>query len=137
MRASRSASSFAHVLDVARGHVLAMEHGTVGESYMICGPPYTLLEVFRLAAKLVGRRHGPVPLPWWMLRAVAYLFSGIGTVVPPVRGPAMKVRAGAGATYLGDDSKARRELGYTNRSIQKSLEDLLANNMSGSFQKPE
>jgi len=120
---ARSASSFAHVLDVARGHVLAMERGEVGETYMICGPPYTLLEVFRLVAKLVGRRHGPAPMPWWLLRAVAGFLWGVGTVISPVRGAAMKLRAGSGVTYLGDDSKARRELGFDPQPLEQALPD--------------
>ncbi len=120
---TRSASSFAHVLDVAQGHVLAMEHGEIGASYLICGPPHTVLEVFRLAAKLVGRRHGPVPVPWWLVRAAASLLRGVGTLVPPALGPAMKLRAGSGVTYLGDDSKARRELGFDPEPLETGLPD--------------
>jgi nucleoside-diphosphate-sugar epimerase len=120
---TRSACSFAHVLDVARGHVLAMERGEIGQSYMVCGSPHTVLEVFRLIAGLVGRRHRPVPIPWWVARGVAYLLSGVGVLAPPVRGAAMKLRAGAGVTYLGDDSKARRELGFAPQPLEEGLPD--------------
>src|SRR6266496_1079051 len=39
------------VHDVARGHVLALEHGRVGERYILGGTNLTLVEVFALIAR--------------------------------------------------------------------------------------
>src|SRR5215216_4505626 len=46
----------AHVEDVAQGHILAMEKGRVGESYMITGERYTLADAFKLASQITGKR---------------------------------------------------------------------------------
>src|SRR5215216_6450248 len=46
----------AHVDDVADGHILAMEKGRVGESYIIAGERYTLADAFKLASQITGKR---------------------------------------------------------------------------------
>jgi nucleoside-diphosphate-sugar epimerase len=48
----QSAFSWAHVDDIARGHILAMEKGKVGESYIIAGPTSTLEDALALAELL-------------------------------------------------------------------------------------
>jgi nucleoside-diphosphate-sugar epimerase len=40
---------WAHVDDVARGHILAMEQGVVGENYFLAGPIATVADVLKLA----------------------------------------------------------------------------------------
>lgn len=48
---AKTAFPWAHVDDIARGHILAMELGTVGESYIIAGPTHTLVEGIQIAQK--------------------------------------------------------------------------------------
>jgi dihydroflavonol-4-reductase len=50
----------ADVRDVARGHVLAFEHGQPGERYLLGGVNLTLAELFAAIASLAGR-----PRPRW------------------------------------------------------------------------
>lgn len=50
----QTAYCFGHVDDTARGHILAMEHGKPGESYIIAGPAHTFIEVMLLAEKITG-----------------------------------------------------------------------------------
>ncbi len=47
---------WAHVDDTAHGHILAMEQGKGGESYIIAGPKYSLVEAFTLAEQISGVR---------------------------------------------------------------------------------
>src|SRR5262245_3188220 len=54
----RTAFCWAHVDDTVEGHVLAMERGRTGESYIIAGPAHTLVEALDLARRVTGR-----PLP--------------------------------------------------------------------------
>ena len=59
--------------DVGRGHVLAAQHGRVGERYIL-GGHNTTLQVF---AELVAREAGVPPprikIPFWMALGVGYL----------------------------------------------------------------
>jgi nucleoside-diphosphate-sugar epimerase len=43
-----------HVEDTAGGHLLAMQRGKVGESYIIAGPPCTVTDVLWLAERITG-----------------------------------------------------------------------------------
>jgi nucleoside-diphosphate-sugar epimerase len=54
---SGGGATFAHVADVARGHVLAMERGRVGESYILAGPTQTYADMLALVARLSGARR--------------------------------------------------------------------------------
>ena len=86
-----------HVEDIAAGHVLAMEKGEPGESYMLAGPRATLAEGLQVAARVAGtkgpraaaRRHGP-----GHRRAARVL----GKVVPAAAG----LRRGDAARVAGD-----------------------------------
>ncbi len=51
-----------------------------------------------------------------VLRPFAY-------IVPPWRRTADRLRIAAGVTYLGDDSKAREELGFDPRSLAEGMPD--------------
>ena len=50
----RTAFCWAHVNDTVTGHLLAMEKGAPGESYILAGPPHTLIEAFTLAERITG-----------------------------------------------------------------------------------
>src|SRR5262245_17062389 len=59
-----TAFCWGHVEDTARGHILAMEKGRGGESYIITGPRHTFEEAFDLAAgiaKVKKPRFHPRP----------------------------------------------------------------------------
>jgi nucleoside-diphosphate-sugar epimerase len=115
-----------HVDDIAHGHILAMEQGKVGESYIIAGPKYSVLEAFALAEQISGvpapRLH-PAP---WIMKALASLIALTGTVFPlPEPYSAESIRSSAGVSYLGSNEKARRELGYAPRTLEQGLPETL------------
>jgi len=120
---TRTASSWVHVEDVAAGHLLAMEDGEIGRTYLLCGEDETLLNVMRLAGRLVGKRRGPFPVPGSVLRPVAAVLRALGTVVPPLAADAERLRRWAGVTYLADDTLARTELGYAPRMLSEGMPD--------------
>lgn len=122
----KTAFCWAHITDAARGHILAMERGKPGESYIIAGPPHTLIEAFRLAEKITGipapKRH-PSPR---MMRAFAGLMDGLGRVIRlPETYTGESLRVTAGATYLGNNAKAKRDLGYNPRPLEEGLRETL------------
>lgn len=128
----RTAYSWAHVEDTARGHVLAMERGKVGESYAICGPAHTLVEAFAMAEGITGIPAPRIHVPPFVLRGAAALMRRVERVarVPlPETYTAEGLRVVAGVTYLGDNAKARRELGFAPRPLEEGLRETLLHEM--------
>ncbi|MEX2282605.1 MAG: NAD-dependent epimerase/dehydratase family protein [Gemmatimonadota bacterium] len=124
---AKTAYCWAHVEDTARGHILAMEQGRSGEQYIIAGEPMTVASVLALAETIT---HIPAPrrtLSPVLLRLLASLFSIVGRAVPlPQEYQPEVLRASAGVTYLGDNGKARRELGFVPRPISEGLREVFS-----------
>lgn len=119
-----------HVEDVARGHVLAMEKGRPGESYMLAGEAASYGEVLGLVAQEAGRR-GPILLPNRALGVVAAMTAPIEPFVPiPQAMTADAARAGT-STYFGDATKARTELGWTSRPVREGIRDTVREELAG------
>ncbi|HZR44391.1 MAG TPA: NAD-dependent epimerase/dehydratase family protein, partial [Ktedonobacteraceae bacterium] len=126
MTPSGTAYCWGHVDDMAHGHILAMERGKIGESYIIAGPKYSVVEAFALAEQISGvpapRLH-PAP---WMMKAMAAMIGLLGAIFPlPEPYSAESVRSSAGVTYLGSNEKARHELGYEPRTLEQGLPETL------------
>lgn len=121
---AQTAYCWAHVTDVARGHILAMERGVSGESYILSGEAYLLTDVLDLLAKLGGVKPPRWRVPPWMLRTSAILLGPLSTLVPARFHPE-SLRASSGVTYLGDDAKARRDLDFTTMPLEEGLRDML------------
>lgn len=113
---------WAHVSDVAAGHVLAMERGFIGESYMLAGEPATLAELLQLTARVAGTK-GPVIVPKAMLRMTEKVATQVGRFVtlPPTYHP--ETLRAALASYVGTRVKAERELGWQARSLHDGVID--------------
>ncbi len=118
---------WAHVEDTARGHILAMEKGVPGETYIIAGEPATYQEALQLASHITGK---PVPMivPYQMMKAMSYLVKPFEAVLPELYSPET-LRVMSGATYWGDNSKAKRFLGYNPRPLSEGLESTLRHEM--------
>lgn len=121
---------WAHVDDVALGHRLAMDRGRPGETYIIAGPPHRLTEFFEMAQAITGVPAPRLRLPAGMVRATAALMGLVEKVLPvPEAFSAEYLRVNAGTTYWGDNSKARRELGYNPRSLREGMKETLRHEM--------
>ncbi len=126
-----SAYCWGHVDDIAEAHLLAMERGEAGETYIIAGPPHTLVEFFSLAEEITGipaPRRQLSPRTLRFLSALARTFGRLAFWSP--NDMAETLRVGAGVTYLGSNEKARRELGYRPRSLREGLQETLQAEMS-------
>jgi nucleoside-diphosphate-sugar epimerase len=119
---SGGGACWAHVDDVARGHMLAMERGVPGESYMLAGPRARLADGLRRVAAISGTK-GPLVLPARMVSATGVLMGALGKAVPlPPDFAAETMRAGL-ATYYGNPAKAERELGWSARPLDQGLRE--------------
>lgn len=128
----RTAFCWAHVDDVADGHVRAMEHGKVNENYYICGPPHTLIDALAVAEQLSGVRAPRLTAPPALLKTMSALMRAIEWLVPvPSNYSSEYLRVSAGVTYLGSNAKARAALAWVPRDLAVGLAETLPYEMSG------
>ena len=126
----QTAFCWAHVDDTARGHILAMEKGKPGESYIIAGPIHTFEEAFALAEKITGIKAPRLRPSPGMMKMMAKLMKIVGYFFPlPPDYTSESLRVIAGTTYIGDNSKARRELGFHPRPFEEGLRETLLHEM--------
>jgi dihydroflavonol-4-reductase len=111
-----------HVDDVANGHLLAYEKGTVGRRYVLGGTNMTLREILTELARVSGRRPPRWRLSHRAVLPIAYLAEGWARVsgrepLATVDG----VRLSAKTMYFSS-ARAERELGYTAGNARSALE---------------
>lgn len=118
----------AQVEDIAEGHILAMQKGRVGENYMICGEPITVSEMFKIAAKVSGRR-APATVPHQVMKLMSVLVRPFDAFLPEIY-TSEGLRVVGGVTYWGDNNKAKRELGYNPRPFREGWTETVQHEMS-------
>jgi nucleoside-diphosphate-sugar epimerase len=126
MTPARTAFCWAHVEDTARAHILAMEKGRPGESYIITGPRHTFEYAFDLAASIAKVRPPVVHPGPTAMKAMASATGAVGRIVklPPAFTPEA-LRVLAGTTYFGANAKAVRELGFSARPLEEGMAQTL------------
>jgi dihydroflavonol-4-reductase len=114
-----------HVDDVAEGHLLALEKGRIGESYILGGQNVTLKQMLSEIASLAGRKPPRVHLPRAPLYPLAYAAEAIARVTG--KEPFVTVDALDMSRHpmFFSSAKAARELGYGARPHQAALHDAL------------
>jgi nucleoside-diphosphate-sugar epimerase len=117
---------WSHVADSARGHILAMERGRLGESYVLSGDCRQWIEVLALAEELTGIRPPRLILPPVVARISAVLMKPVAALLPvPQMYHPETLRVAAGTTYFASDAKARREIGWNPRPLSVGLAQTL------------
>jgi dihydroflavonol-4-reductase len=114
-----------HVDDVARGHLLALQKGAVGERYILGGDNVDLASILREIARLTGGRPPRLKLPRAPLAPVALLNELLARITgkePFLNREGLRLAA---TPMFFDDSKARRELGYESRPHSDTLADAI------------
>jgi nucleoside-diphosphate-sugar epimerase len=109
--------------DIARGHLRAMETSTAGQTFIIAGEPSTLVNLFDLASQITGKRT-PLTISYLIFRYLSMIVKPFDKFLPETY-TSEGLRVIAGVTYLGDNSKAKRELGYNPRPLREGLEETL------------
>ncbi len=107
------------VRDVAAGHLLADEAGACGERYILGTRNYTWERLFADLARLSGIEGPAVQLPVPVALAAAEV-AALGPIRFPIS-PA-EIRA-AGHWWTCRSTRARRELGWTTRPHEDTVED--------------
>ncbi len=115
-----------HVDDVARGHLLALDRGVVGERYILGGQDVSLRQMLADIAALTGRRAPTIALPRRALFPLAWGAEAVARVTgrePFVTADALTM---AGHHMYFTSAKAERDLGYSARPYTQALADALA-----------
>ena len=115
-----------HVDDVASGHLLAEERGTIGERYILGGEDMSLAEILRRIALLTGRKPPTirVPIPAiWPLAVATEIWARISGKEPLLTVDGLRM---AKKKMFFSSAKAERALGYRARPAQEALADAVA-----------
>nr|VFK15171.1 MAG: dihydroflavonol-4-reductase [Candidatus Kentron sp. LFY] len=113
-----------HVDDVAKGHLLALRHGKIGERYILGGEDMTLREILHVIAQITGRPVPKIKIPHNVGLAIAYLseaWAWLSRGAEP-RATVDGVRMSKKHMYFSSD-KAREALGYSPRPAREALAD--------------
>ena len=114
--------TYAHVDDIAEGHILAAEEGRIGESYVLAGPAIPLSEMIDFWGHLLGKRSPQLKISGRYLRPFAPMMETVYNTVPGM--PSLfsgEATASLGATYMARADKARNELGWKTRPLQTGM----------------
>jgi dihydroflavonol-4-reductase len=112
-----------HVDDVAQGHVLALERGGVGRGYILGGENYSLKRLLDVLASCTGLPKAKLRVPRALSLGVAHLSEFVeGRLLR--RHPSVPIEAARmSTTHMAfDDTRARKELGYSPRPAAEALE---------------
>jgi nucleoside-diphosphate-sugar epimerase len=121
---------WAHVDDIADGHIAAMEKGRKGESYIIAGEEHTIIEAMEIAQEITGIKPPKIKASPWLLRLSSRIMVPVSSIfnLPSFYRPET-LRVSAGVTYLGSNEKARKELGYSPRTLEEGFREYLPQRM--------
>jgi dihydroflavonol-4-reductase len=118
-----SGLNLVHVEDVARGHLLAADTGTIGERYILGGQDVSLGVMLKDIAELVGRKPPTVELPVTPLFPLAWLAELGGKLTGKEPFLTLDSLRMARHHMFYTSAKAERELGYTARPYVAALRD--------------
>lgn len=119
-------NNFVDVRDVARGMILAWHKGRRGERYILSGETLSYGEVFDRIARIAGVAPPRIALP----RSIARLVGLAGDLSEWITGReplinSVVVAYGFCDTFIFTSEKARREIGYTTRSLDDAIRDAI------------
>jgi dihydroflavonol-4-reductase len=114
-----------HVDDVAQGHILALERGRIGETYILGGQDVALQDLLGVIAQFAGRQAPRVRLPRQPLFPLAYAAEAIARLTgkePFITADGLRM---AKHRMFFSSAKAERELGYKARPYGLGIEDAI------------
>jgi nucleoside-diphosphate-sugar epimerase len=113
--------TFAHVDDIAEGHILAAEKGKPGESYIITGPAVSMGEMVKIWSRVTGKPEPVLQIPARFVKPFAPVMDGISRIIPIPELFSRDSLAILDATYTARPDKARQELGWSPRPVEEGM----------------
>jgi dihydroflavonol-4-reductase len=116
-------TSWAHVAEVARAHVAAVDGAEPGSSYLCAGVDATYRQVFTHMATLVGAEPPRRDVPEWALVSYGHVLQAWAELRrrPPQIDPGYARFLSRHGAY--DSSRAARDLGYQVPELEQMIED--------------
>jgi dihydroflavonol-4-reductase len=112
--------------DAALGHLLAAEHGRIGERYILGHENLSLGHLLAELQRLTGLSMPRHRVPYWLAYVSALVSEGMANITKkPPMAPLTGVRL-ARSSMAFDCSKARTELNWQCRPLEQSLRDTIA-----------
>lgn len=109
------------VADTARGHLLAAEHGTPGERYILGCHNLTLKQIFERLAAISGLRAPRFRIPYFAAYGVGLCSTAWARITgAEPRAPIDAVRMAKKKMFVSHE-KARRELGFQPAPVDGAL----------------
>lgn len=118
--------TYAHVEDVAEGHILAMEKGKIGESYILAGPAVPFGEMVDFWGHITPKRAPLLRIPAQLVKPLAPLMGAVGSVLPLPATFSQEAINILGATYAARADKARAQLGWQTRPLHTGMLETFA-----------
>ena len=115
-----------HVDDVAAGHLLAFEHGTPGERYVLGGEDMTLKAILGEIARITDHRPPRLRLPHGLILPIAFAaeaWARLGGAEPFATVDGVRM---ARKKMFFTSAKAEAALGYRHRPAAEALADAVA-----------
>ena len=120
------AGSFVDVRDVSTGIIAAYTHGRAGQNYLLGGTNMDFKQFVQVVAGQMDVIPTKIQLPNFLLKLLAYvknILSLITGVEPDITPESVNLISDR---YACDSKKARSELGFHNRSFDKTLKETIA-----------
>ncbi|GAG87791.1 unnamed protein product, partial [marine sediment metagenome] len=117
------AYDFVDVRDVAIGHILAAEKGKSGESYILSGEQITVNDLLQILEEISDVRAPSFKIPVELARVIAAItfpYYSLTKTKPLFTPYSIDVLT---SNSLVSCEKARQELGFSSRTIRKSIVD--------------
>ena len=115
-----------HVDDVARGHLLALEKGVIGERYILGGENLTFKEILELVSECTDKTAPTISIPPSAVLPIAHLAQAWATMTkssePFVTVDGVQM---AKQVMYYDSNKAKLKLGYRSRSAKEAIQDAI------------
>jgi dihydroflavonol-4-reductase len=120
--AANAQFNYVYVDDVVRGHLAAMELGSIGERYILGGQNVAMVDFFSLAGQVAGFSRRPRAVPGSLLKSAALALGAVSRVTG--RRPAISIDEArtASHSFIMDTSKATDELGLEWKPLRVGLE---------------
>ena len=113
--------TYAHVEDIAEGHLLAAEKGRTGESYILAGPAIPFGEMIDFWGHLTGKATPLVRIPAKFITPFAPLVGTVSNILPLPEVYSEDSVNILNTTYIARADKARAELGWQTRPLQTGM----------------
>ena len=121
----RGRMHIAHVRDVVRAHIAAVDRGGEGEKYLLAGERTSYDKLFNLIAERLGVEFNAGMVPPLVLQTVGLVqvLQSLFTNKPPDMTPRMAKMLSANLD--ADTDKAERILGFEQTPVEECVDDCI------------